>query len=188
MERKVKQIIIKAKEMMQNNFYHNFAHAVDFDSSICRLAEMEKIGSYNKFLLRTLAYVHDIIYIPNRNDNEEKSAKFAVEYLPKIGYSNYETGIIAGLTLTTKMPTNPKNLLEKIACDADLDNLGREDFLKKGELVRKDFNIPKNKWTKLQLDFLKKHKYYTKSARKLRNAGLQKNIKKLRKLIGEEKC
>jgi hypothetical protein len=31
--------------------------------------------------------------------------------------------------MATKLPPNPKNLLEKIICDSDLDYLGRSDFI-----------------------------------------------------------
>lgn len=164
--------------------YHNIDHAFEVYSSVCRLANLEKVSYENKFLLQTAALLHDTLYELNNSENEKTSASVARTYLPGFGYSSDQTEQIADLILATQIPTNPKNLLEKIMCDADLDNLGREDCFGKGHKYRQELGIPKNKWNPIQLKFLENHIYYTASAKKLRNHGKQKNIEKLKKLIG----
>ena len=55
--------------------------------------------------------------------------EYAQKFLPEYGYSKIQIEKISQLILATKVPQNPKNKLEKIICDADLDYLGREDFI-----------------------------------------------------------
>ena len=57
------------------------------------------------------------------------SAKLAKEILPEYLYSYKQIDSICEIIMATKLPPRPKNLLEMIICDADLDYLGRSDFI-----------------------------------------------------------
>lgn len=75
--------------------------------------------------------------------------------------------------MATKIPQQPHNLLEQIICDADLDYLGRDDFYKIGETLRKEFlhySIVNSdeEWETLQIKFLQNHHYHTISSQQLR--------------------
>ena len=141
--------------------------------------------SYQKrFLLITATLLHDLIVETNCKYNEEKSAKIAEDFISKAGYDSEEINTVCQLILSTKMPTHPGSRIEEIICDADVDNLGREDFFERGEEIRKELGCPKDKnWYKTQIKFLKNHKYYTKTAKKLRNKGIKKNIEQLENLL-----
>lgn len=178
----------KVKELMPVQQYHNYAHACDVYDAASRLADMEKVSPEDKYLLQTAALLHDIIMIPKNKDNEERSAEFSRNYLPNLGYAPYQINKTTGLVLATKMPTHPSNLLEMIICDADVDNLGREDCLRKSECVRQELGIPKEQWYPMALKFLEKHNYYTESARKLRDSEKAANIQRLEKMLQELKC
>jgi predicted metal-dependent HD superfamily phosphohydrolase len=117
-------------------------------------------------------------------DNEEKSVDVARTVLHRLGYNSGEIEKVADLIMATKMPTSPKNDLEKLICDADLDNLGREDCLQKAEAVRKEFGITESDiWWQNQLKFLQSHKYYSPVAKALRQYGLERNIEKVKEII-----
>ncbi|MBI5871586.1 HD domain-containing protein [archaeon] len=73
-----------------NNPYHNYRHTLDVYFQVSALASLEGLSPYSKFILQTAALLHDIIYVPGRKDNEEKSAEFARARLPRIGYSRKE--------------------------------------------------------------------------------------------------
>lgn len=175
----------KVKGMMPIQPYHNFEHACDVYEAVQRLADMEEVSFEDKYLLKTSALLHDVIMVPKNKDNEERSAEFCGSYLPGLGYSSYEIEKTTGLILATKMPTKPSSLLEMILCDADVDNLGREDCLEKSECVRQELGIPQEQWYPMTLKFLESHKYYTESAKQLRDKGKQENIEKLKKLLQE---
>lgn len=185
---KIRKVARLAEKLMPGLLYHNFNHAFRVFTVVSKLAKLEKIGPEDEFLLQTAALLHDVIYQSGGNNNEEKSSELAKEFLPKIGYTKTQTEKIINLILSTKLLTKPKNIIERIIKDADLDNLGREDFFEKGEKYRQELGVPKDLWMLNQLNFLEKHEYYTKSQRKLRNEGLQRNIRKLRKIVQEGTC
>jgi hypothetical protein len=88
------------------------------------------------------------------------------------------------------MPRTPHTLLEEILADADLDNLGRSDFMQRSLDLRKEWETFGRQWTDQewyisQLDFLAEHHYFTASARQLRDVQKLKNIQQLRLLIGQ---
>lgn len=188
-QNKIETITGVAGELMPKLPYHNFRHAIDVYSATNTLALLGEVDYENRFLLRTSALLHDIIVVPGRKDNEERSAEFVRQYLPKIGYSVEQAQRIGKIILATKMPQNPNDYLEQIICDADLDNLGRPDFFELGEKVRTELGFPDNKkWYHQQLQFLKGHQYHTEIARKLRDTGKATNIQKLEMMLQELKC
>ncbi|MFA5084394.1 MAG: HD domain-containing protein, partial [Candidatus Paceibacterota bacterium] len=148
-------------ELMPELPYHNFRHALNVYFAADNLACLAGINREDRFLLKTASLLHDVILVPGKKDNEEKSAAFACLYLPRIGYSSYQTEQIGKLILATKMPQNPYSFLEEIICDADLDNFGRSDFFKLGECVRRELGLPEDEnWYKIQLRLLKDHRYH----------------------------
>jgi len=181
---KLQQVYETARQGMPSNAYHNFRHAEDVLETVRQLSALEGVAGEDAFVLETAALLHDYVFVIGAKDNEEKSAEFARAYLPAIGYSKEETEKIAGLVLATKVPTKPKSLLEEVICDADVDNLGREDFLERSEEVRKEAGAEYGeKWLKGLVRFLESHRYYTKPAQALRNEGVKANIARIRKLM-----
>lgn len=169
--------------------YHNYNHALDVSYHAEKYARYHKLPENKIFLLKSAALLHDIIYVPKAENNEEKSFEYAKLILPTIDYKTNEMKIIGRLILATKWPTNPQGLLEKIICDADLDNLGRKDFFEKSSNLMQEWEIPDDKtWYQNQLSLLKNNHYYTDIARKLRDKGKQENLEKLKKMLEGLKC
>ncbi len=188
-QKKIETLTSVAGELMPKLPYHNFRHAIDVYSAANAIALLGEVSYEDRFLLKTAALLHDIIVVPGLRDNEERSAEFAMQYLPKIGYSTNQAGKVGKLILATKMPQNPNGFLEQVLCDADLDNLGRPDFFELGEKVRLELGLSDNeKWYQQQLQFIKNHQYHTEIARKLRDAGKAVNIQRLEKMLQELKC
>lgn len=164
--------------------YHNFYHAVDVYSAANVLAHMENVSQEDRFLLKTAALFHDILFRVGYNYNEEISVRWAKKCLPHLGYSPYQIEKVVRLILATKLPTHPESLLEQIICDADLDNLGREDFFERGEVLRTELGaVPGKNWHESQKKFLGSHRYYTESARSLRDEGKRRNLEELEKML-----
>jgi len=163
--------------------YHNSRHADEVASACDRLAYFAGISDDDKFLLKSAAYLHDIIYEVGKKDNEERSAQVAQEVLEIMQYTPGEIETVKGLILATKLPTKPETMLQKIICDADVDNLGTENGLENGEKLRQEFGVKdKGKWLQGNLQFFKNHRYYTPWERGMRNYGLRLNIRKLEQL------
>lgn len=108
--------------------YHNTAHTLDVVESARRIGEAEGITSANMELLLTAAYYHDAGFLFKTVGHEEESSRIAAEILPGFGYDTGEIEKICGMIMATRLPQSPQNHLEQILADADLDDLGRDDF------------------------------------------------------------
>jgi predicted metal-dependent HD superfamily phosphohydrolase len=171
-------------EHMPRLAYHNYAHVEDVVKACHRMAYFEGVSPADRELLITAAYLHDIIYVPFTKYNEEKSARTAAEILPGFGYGADEVEAVKSMIMATKLPQTPKSLIERILCDADLDNLGREDFLPKCEAVRTELGIgDRLAWFQGTLKLLAGHLYHTETARESRQFGKARNIKLVVRLI-----
>jgi predicted metal-dependent HD superfamily phosphohydrolase len=169
--------------------YHNADHTLHPTKGVVavanNLAILENISEHDRELLITAAYFHDAGYIREYGKNEPIAARMAGRILKLIGYKPEEVERVQKMILATDPEVEPKTHVEKILCDADLDNLGREDFFKLDEKLRegrclRGIDVSDDvTWYRSTLEFLKKHQYYTESQKKLREKGKQKNIKRL---------
>jgi uncharacterized protein len=71
------------------------------------------------------------------------------------------------MIMATKIPQLPKNKLEEILADADLEYLGTPDYENKAddlfwEMKYVDPSLTEEKWIRIQISFLQKHRYFTK--------------------------
>jgi uncharacterized protein len=151
--------------------YHNVGHTKEVLANVERIARSEGIINERTLLLMKLAALfHDTGFIYVYKDHEEKSFEFAKSELNGFNISGEEMDIIGGMIMATKIPQNPKNHLEQIICDADLDYLGRDDFdvisnnLKKEVLL---FGIAQTEaeWEERQIHFIESHSYFTETCR-----------------------
>lgn len=169
--------------------YHNADHTLHSTKGVVavanKLAILEDISAQDRELLVAAAYFHDTGYIREYESNEPIAARMAGRILKLIGYKPDEIETVQSMILATDPEVEPKTHAEKILCDADLDNLGREDFFQLDERLREGRGIrgidvsDDAKWYKDTLEFIEKHQYYTKSQKKLREKGKAKNIKRL---------
>jgi predicted metal-dependent HD superfamily phosphohydrolase len=171
--------------MMPNLPYHNFPdHVVDVFEAVMMYGTFEEVSPGSLYVLRASALVHDAVFEVGASDNEEQTAKFVESFFPKLMYSDEQVKLAARLTRVTDLRKEPQDLLEQIIRDADLDNLGRDDFLECNRRVALELGLPLDKkWYENSLSFLEKHRYYTKSAQRIRNAGKEANKDSLRYLI-----
>jgi len=169
--------------------YHSIRHTRDdVLPAVERLARLDGVGGEELQLLRTAVLYHDMGYMERYTNNEPVGARIARETLPDFGYSPAQIEAIARMIMATQIPQTPQNDLEALMCDADLDSLGRDDFLETShnlyaELVARGASITLKAWYQQQLDFLSNHTYFTEISRKLRDAGKQKNIRRLKTLL-----
>jgi len=78
--------------------------------------------------------------------------------------------------------------LQNIICDADLDYLGRSDFIPVSNMLYKELHEQNligsiNDWNKLQVKFLSIHQYFTETGNKLREVNKQTQIERLKSEI-----
>ena len=179
-------------ELDEDLVYHSVEHTLDVVNAARLLGEMEGLVSNDILLLETAALYHDIGFTETYEDHEEHSVKIARKALPEFGYSQNDIEIIAGAINATKIPQKPKNLLEEVLADSDLDYLGREDIFVIGQRLHYEWNrqgrdMSLVEWHETQIRFLQKHRYFTQSALNLREARKQENIRELENLLYRER-
>lgn len=170
-------------------YYHNLQHTRDdVLPAATRLAAMEGVGGEDLLLLRTAALYHDTGFLEQYLEHEAISARIASETLPCFGYNPAQIQGVARIILATRLLQTPETLLHALICDADLDLLGREDFLTLNHKLRLELSAysqptTDRTWYTNQLRFLEEHAYFTAAAKSLREAGKQKNIEALKELL-----
>ncbi|WP_028298058.1 HD domain-containing protein [Olivibacter sitiensis] len=187
----IKKIILKKlkEELPEHLSYHSVAHVKDVVAATEKIAQAENITESQLTLLKTAALFHDSGFLYGSKNHEEKSCEVAQEYLPSYGYTQDDIDRIKGMIMATKIPQSPKNHLEEILADADLDYLGRDDFFTIGNRLYNELAIfgivtSDRAWNLLQEKFLESHHYFTQTAIANRSEKKQKNLELIKsKLI-----
>jgi uncharacterized protein len=176
-------------ELPYGLFYHSLWHTRDeVAMRAAWLAKQENISPEGLFLVQTAAYFHDIGFIQKRKDHELTSAKIASEVLPHFGYTTAQIHVVMGIIIATRLPQTPHNLLEKIVADADLDVLGRDDFISRNQALRTELAMAgtvfsDETWYANQIRFVENHTYFTKTARATRQGAKAQNLQALRQRL-----
>jgi CheY-like chemotaxis protein/class 3 adenylate cyclase/predicted metal-dependent HD superfamily phosphohydrolase len=180
-----------AKELPAELTYHSPAHTRDeVLPAAQRLAAMIGVPEADVHLLETAAAYHDLGYTRQRQEHERMGSELTAEVLPRFGFSPAQIAAIQGMIMATQLPQSPRTLLEEILADADLDVLGRDDFLERNrdlrdELAASGTQIGDERWYSSQLQMLRSHRYWTAAARNLRAAGKQKNLEQIQALLAQ---
>lgn len=169
-----------------NLYYHNVKHTIDVVTQVELIGRSEGVSEEDILLLKSAALLHDMGHLVNYDTHEEEGIKLAEKILPEFKYSERQISVIINLIKVTAMPPRPTNLLEEIMCDADLDYLGRTDFVPVAYNLYKELS-ERNKigslreWNNMQMEFIKKHHYFTQTAKKLREVNKMNQLEKIEK-------
>ncbi|MFL9843127.1 HD domain-containing protein [Flavobacterium rhizosphaerae] len=168
--------------------YHNIDHVKDVLKAVNRHVEASAVNAKDAILLRTAALFHDSGFTVQAAGHEEISCSIAQKYLPGFKYTPKQIERICGMIRATKIPQQPRNKLEEIIADADLDYLGRDDFWEISnrlftELKTSGIVNTEQEWNKIQVRFFESHKYATGLAQQWRNKKKQKNLEEIKSKI-----
>jgi uncharacterized protein len=147
-------------------YYHNYAHTLYVTEKAIEIGKHEKCTAKEKDLLTAAALWHDTGFISTYAKHEEESCKLARQYLPGYGYSAEDINAVCGMIMATRLPQSPKNKLETIVADADLEYLGTSKAHETADKLFKEMqhlnpSLTKAQWNKTQVAFLQAHRYFT---------------------------
>ena len=177
------------EKLPKNLYYHNLKHTIDVTTQVEIIGRHEGISDEEMLLLKTAALFHDTGFTRTYKDHEESGCEIAREYLPKYDYTPEQIDFICNLIMKTKLPPKPVTLLEQIICDADLDYLGRADFIPvSGNLYRElrergAIEDDIDKWNLMQIKFIEGHQYFTNSAKQMRDVNKNNQLEAIRRLV-----
>ncbi len=176
-------------ELSPNLHYHGVAHTLDdVLPTVELLADKEGVTGDALTLLRTAALFHDIGFIQQPTFHEMLATRIVTAVLPEFGYNSREIETIRWIIMATIIPQSPTTLLEKIMADADLNVLGRKDFMVRNKALREELAhfgkiYTDVQWYTGQLKFIENHEFFTESARSLFDAQKAVNIAEMKKVL-----
>ncbi|MBS1743270.1 MAG: HD domain-containing protein [Bacteroidetes bacterium] len=179
-------VLNRLKELAPALSYHCIEHTLDVLQQASRVAKDENINEKELYLLRVAALYHDTGFLYKYKDHESKSCEIFLEDSKQFTFTDSDKRIIVDLIMATRVPQQPKTLLQRIICDADLDYLGRHDFdVIAAKLKSEFFNFgivsDEKDWHTLQKMFLENHSYHTSSSQLLREPVKKENLSKIKK-------
>lgn len=175
--------------------YHGPHHTLDdVLPAVDRIGRGEGIPSAQIELLRIAALFHDLGFVEAYYGNEPIGARLARETLPGFGFPASDVERIADLILATEIrevdgawvQVPGDDALKRILCDADLDNLGREDFFEVSDSLRRELEAQGERfgdreWLARQIAFVSRQSWFTATQRLDREATKQANLERLRR-------
>lgn len=184
-------------QLPTNLHYHGPHHTLtDVIPAIRRLAQGEGVVPSDLELLLVAALYHDMGFIETYNGNEQIGARLAAEAMPEFGYGPSEISRVINLILSTELKEidgvwrqDPgSDLLKQILCDADLDNLGREDFFDVSDTLRQELleqgkQFEELEWLTRQILFISQQDWFTRTQRHDRQGEKSRNVAKLRRSL-----
>ncbi|HEY3429273.1 MAG TPA: Pycsar system effector family protein [Cyclobacteriaceae bacterium] len=170
--------------------YHNMKHTESVASAVEEIGLASNLSEDELETVLIAAWFHDTGYRKDAQNHEEVAVENAVKLLEEWGASEKRVDTVKGLIEATRMPQNPKNLLEKVLCDADLHHLGSSDIMDCSRDLRNEFEAVKKmkfesdeEWIQFNLNFLKQHEYFTPYGQTILQERKKKNIKKFKKML-----
>jgi len=188
-------IVLKAKKYVEQLLkdlkqkwykFHNIDHTMEVFSRSSYLAKKEWLDDELREILELAALFHDTWFIKQYDNNEPIWAEIAENWLRENNYPEDKIDIVKSVILATD-PTysKPKNILEKIIKDSDLDNLWRNDFWDLFHNIYEEIVL--KKWEKFSYDdfllrtwkFIGSYNFFTKTQQQERGKKWEQNKKEL---------
>jgi uncharacterized protein len=183
------------KDLASNIYYHSADHTLDVIHESYLFAKEDNLTAREIELLLIAATFHDAGFLYPASGDEEIACDMVTIQMKQSGnYTDEEISLVRTAIMDTKLLFDPeKNLAHQLPTtkisnyllDADMSNLGRDDFFKKAELVAKEHgkNFNDQRFIEQTWRVCNSKVWYTDAAKKLRQLKHKSNIAQLSKLI-----
>ena len=173
-------------------FYHNLDHTKSVLKNVELIGNYEGVDEETMFVLKVAAWFHDLGYANSYTRHEDESIKLARIFLGERNVNSDVIELVINGINATRVPQDPQTLSEKILADADLFDLGTEDYFKQSENLWKEWNKNLKEFSELEFwqisfDFVNEHKYLTNYAKYILEPKKQENLALLEKMLVEMK-
>jgi len=169
--------------------FHNLSHTENVVAGAREIGLASGLDHDELVTLMIAAWFHDTGYTEVYNGHEAISVEIFYNYLREIKMHDTFSIKVKGCILATRIPQQPKTLMEQIICDADFHHLSRYDYNLFAQALRKEWENCLNlhytdiQWISLNLGMLTKHEYFTDYGKNVLQKRKQQNIDQLRQSI-----
>jgi HD superfamily phosphodiesterase len=192
--KKVEQYVVDLfdKNADETLVFHNLRHTKNVVSRTKEIAGHYDISERDMLVLYVASWFHDTGHLFTKPvGHEAKSAEIMRNFMEENVEDKSVIEDTEACIMATKAPRNPTHLLQEIICDADTYQLGTKEFKETNKLVFKEIELKNdgrlNRYQayKDAVVLVEEHKFYTSYCRDRLEDQKQKNIKKLKKKLGE---
>jgi predicted metal-dependent HD superfamily phosphohydrolase len=193
----VRRARIFAEEMFRDRAFekrsfHNITHTLDVVKAVQEIGTQSELDEDEIESALIAAWLHDIGYAEGAQDHERKAADKTKALLTEWGAPHKKILEVTEAIMSTKVPQQPRSLISKVLCDADLYHLSDSACQEKSDKLREEWeklgdkSLTDIEWIRTNLAFMENHQYHTPYGQTILQQGKKKNIKKLRKMLDPE--
>ena len=167
--------------------FHNLQHTQGVVKRTQEIAGHYKVSENEMLILIAAAWFHDTGHLfTTPEKHEEMSCEIMRKFMKDHLEEEKTIQSIEACIMATKLPRNPKNLLEEIICDADTYHLGTKDFKETNKRAMEECRLRRGeidlvKFNEATIRMLQTHRFYTSYSKELLEKRKQKNLAKLQK-------
>jgi len=182
-----------AGKAFEKRAFHNLEHTVAVVDAAREIGGHSSLSDDEMESVIIAAWLHDIGYEIGAENHEDIAAEKARNLLLSLNASPQKITDVTEAIMATKMPQQPKTMISKVLCDADLYHLSSEQCDELGFKLREEWralgfkDMKDKEWLRFNLDFMEAHHYHTPYGQEELQYGKKKNIKRLRKILDPEK-
>lgn len=179
------------EQLSTDLLFHNFHHTANVVRGVRHICKHSHLSKEQKEILTLAAWFHDSGLIRTYKGHEEESQLLAREFLEKYNYPSQKLELVLGCIAATKMPQQPKSVLQQVICDADLFHLSLPEYYYLQKLLLEEWrkvlhkDCTQQEWIQENLDFLTNHQYFTTYGQVELQKGKEWNIEKYKQLLTE---
>src|SRR5690606_34042730 len=194
-------LIIQARLMAEKTFsgkafqkrdFHNIHHTQEVVKYAEEIAFHSQLSKDETESVIIASWLHDIGYEQGAENHEDVAAAIAHQMLNEWGATTEKITAVTEAIISTKMPQQPKSLVSKVLCDADLSHLSSSKCDEHSFKLRQEWRslgykeMPDEEWLQFNLQFMESHRYDTPFGQTVLEQGKKKNIKRLKKQLSIE--
>jgi len=175
-------ILFLSENLSDELVFHNINHTYEVVAAAREIGTQCDLSDNEMLSLEVAAWFHDCGYANTYLGHENESKKIAEDFLENYGCENDFISSVLNCIESTKYPSKPSSLIEKVLCDADLYHLTRANYTKYEKALRREFEIflkliyTDEEWLKKNSWFLSDHTYYTDFGQKVLSKFKEINI------------
>ena len=196
-EIKAEPLVIETVEHLASTldptlYYHSPDHTKDVLRQTMELAEQDDLNSRDVLLLAIAAAFHDAGFLEQRPKNEPIGAQMAVQAMSASGrFSQVEQDLVEQMILDTQLvmegPAQISNSrLSPWLLDADLANLGRDDFWDQTRLLAKELEIEIASMLPMTRALMQRHDWQSPAGKRLFAAKKEANFVALEEELSKD--
>ena len=150
--------------------FHSIYHTLDVIQQSLTLADLDQLNTVDKLLLAIAAAFHDAGFLSQRTNNEPIGAEMAAMamHTDQRFTEEQKVEVCRAILDTAINPDGPVQIatgrLSPWLLDADLANLGRDDFFEKTSLLAQELNLPIERVMETAAKIMDRHTWLSPAA------------------------